>query len=226
MGAQLESRAGCCRPRCDIPRLAAFEVLSVGQALRRGFPRTPQRIPKCPMSISKETQCQRHSAAPTVCGARRGPEEPLAWGVQTDTEPARPAGSCRVWAGHRVRGARQALGVRPSAQSARWPPLETAGWVGGRHPLTPNHRPPAPREQAERSRKPRQRGQGGGDRRPGTAEGSLAHGLQALHAVLGQRGLRHPPPRPPAPGSCPLFPIRAPTAASAQGPQALSVSLS
>lgn len=106
----------------------------MGQALRRGFPRTPQRIPKCPMSISKETQCQRHSAAPTVCGARRGPEEPLAWGVQTDTEPARPAGSCRVWAGRRVRGARQASGVRPSAQSARRPPLETAGWVGGRHP--------------------------------------------------------------------------------------------
>lgn len=168
----------------------------MGQAPRWGFPRTPQRIPKCPMSISKETQCQRHSAAPTVCRARRGPEEPLAWGVQTDTEPARPAGSCRVWAGRRVRGARQASGVRPSAHSARWPPLETAGWVGGRHPLTPNHRPPAPREQAERSRTPRQRGQGGGDRRPSTAEGSLGHGLQALHAVLGQRGLRHPAPGP------------------------------
>lgn len=60
---------------------------------------------------------------------------------------------------------------------------------------------------------------------PGTAEGSLAHGLQALHAVLGQRGLRHPlPPQAPSPRLLPLFPIRAPTAASAQGPQALSVS--
>lgn len=72
VGAQLESRAGCCRPRCDIPRLAAFRVLSVGQALRRGFSTDPSD-PKVPDEHFKgdsvpETQCSPHGV--------RGPESP------------------------------------------------------------------------------------------------------------------------------------------------------
>ena len=144
-----------------------------------------------------ETQCSPH-------GVREpeGSGGALAWGLQMDAEPARPAGSHRVWAGRRVRGAGQASGVRPRAQSARWSPLETAGWVGprvGPSPQTAGHQLQG--KQAERSRMARQQGQGGRGQtamccHPSTAERSLAHGLQALHAILGQHGLGHPVPGP------------------------------
>ena len=101
-----------------------------------------------------ETQCSPHG----VRGSE-GSGGALAWGLQMDVEPARSAGSRRVWAGRRVRGAGQASGVRPRAQSARWSPLETVGWVGP-SPQTTGHQLQG--KQAERSRMARERGQGGG----------------------------------------------------------------
>lgn len=110
----------------------------------------------------------------------------------------------QVWQGCGVRGARQAWGSGQARVPDGLP--ETAGWVGGRHPLTPNHRPPASMGTGREKQEAQTAGAGWWGQTPsGTAEGSSACTACRLTPVLGQGASEGPPPRPPAPAPAPCF---------------------